>query len=665
MLGSTAWIWVGCTVPSAPPDPTCDPTPPPEGALDVRVIDCRDLGLIGGEGGIGDVRLANHRFAAVIRAPENSLTLIGAGGGTLIDVAAWDLPDRVHEVAPLVGGGWLDVDGFEVLDDGVAVEGEIVSLPDAVASREGERARATWRLGPDDDGLRIEGNEGLWIHAAGDWSAIGDQLHHVAAGMRHDGILQQDLGGALRVDGAHLLRVGTAAQAATWDDIAISGRAIDASEVVARDAAGAIVAHIPVVADLFDGTVPPTAVTVRAEAGGRAPSPAAAPSDGLDLFVGASGTVSLSFDFGAGQPRAVGLDWIADDGRAGVAQVPAEGGVVGLGAGRHTLVASAGPAFSSRTLTLELEDDELLPLLVQLQPRFLPGARVAARLDVEGDRSRGWRASQLTTARAVHAAGFDYAVFAPRDEVATVNSHLPGWPRLAVRAGSRTTLERGDLWSWPWTADVDQPGHGAVQVRLDDVDAALVQAAGGVGGHRLVAIDAALLDAPPVAWTARPALIVLPAPFAAGPAAWTAWTSWLDAGTLLVPSGPVVWAEVDDPSRIGPVDVEAALWSGRVSAGTGPLLTLAVDGVGPGDVAPEHPFRDPARLVDWTAGAALDLDTVALIGDGGIVLWQTTPVDDDVGGSVALSLDVRWVALVGWSAAGAWAATGPVWVDAP
>ncbi len=663
-MGSIVWM-LGCTVPADEPVEACLPETPPEGTVLVTEVACTDMAVAGGEGSPGDLWLANSRFVAVIRNPENSLTLVGASGGTLIDAAPWGASDRLHEVAPLVDGGALQVDSWTVHPDGVTLEGTVQSLLDAPANGVGNRRSVTWRIEPDSDWLQLDDADGLWLHASGDFERLGDQLWHPAAGYRHDGTLVADLGGALRLGGVTRIFVGDSAAASLLGDVHIAGRALNADEVVGMDAAGARVGRLPVVNHLFDGWVPDKTATVRAEATGRAPSATADPGIDLELPVGASASVKLSFDFGSAAPRSVRVLWTAADSRALEVLVPSEGATLTLGAGVHSLDVSAGPAVVPTVVSVELGNDENDSLLVRLPPRFSLGNHVAAALVWPADRGRSFQGTNLTSGRSAVGAGFDYAVFSPEDEVATTNSHLAGWPRIAARNGSVTTVVGGSVVSWPWTADANQPGHGAIDVGDSDLDHVLVSARGGVGGSRLVAVDAALLDAPPIAWTEPPDLVFLPAPFAEGPAAWVNWTSWLDAGAQLVPAGPVVWVPVDDPQRIGAVDVESALYRGDVSAGTGPLLTLNVDGAVPGDVLPERPFRDSPRLVQWTAGGAAGFDSLALIGTGGAVLSEWTPTSDDDSGAFAITLVSGWVVLCGWSAEGEWAATGAVWVSGP
>ena len=122
-----------------------------------------------------------------------------------------------------------------------------------------------------------------------------------------------------------------------------------------------------------------------------------------------------------------------------------------------------------------------------------------------------------------------------------------------------------------------------VQFALDD--AALLS--GGPDDDRTLHVDLGWLElaGPPFAAAPAPDLVALAWP---GPdaAALAPWLRWLDAGRPLVPTGPATWVAVVDPAFVGEADVEQGLARGRVAAGNGPLVQIAVDGTGPGDQVP-------------------------------------------------------------------------------
>ena len=115
----------------------CQSATPSKGDVVVGPVTCDAQQIPSGEGRGSDYYLANHHFRAIIRHPETSLSMIGVDGGTLIDAAPWGYRDRLHEALPLVGGGWLDVDVFEVGDSEILVGGTVVSLPDQLAEEAG------------------------------------------------------------------------------------------------------------------------------------------------------------------------------------------------------------------------------------------------------------------------------------------------------------------------------------------------------------------------------------------------------------------------------------------------------------------------------------------------------------------------------------------------
>lgn len=153
-------------------------------------------------------------------------------------------------------------------------------------------------------------------------------------------------------------------------------------------------------------------------------------------------------------------------------------------------------------------------------------------------------------------------------------------------------------------------------------------------------------------------------PMAEPDTAWHDWFRWLDARVPLTPAGPVTWARVPNPDALGRVDVERALNQGHVSAGTGPLISLRVEGAGPGEIAPAQ-GRWPSLSFEGQLTDANGLQRAALIVNGQV--HQTWDVDGDalfVEGSIPE--DTRWVVLAGWALDGSdWATTGAIWRDPP
>ena len=156
---------VSCQPSTPAPGAECHTERPDEGQVLVEPLLCSDPVPPGGEGRAdADVYLATHDWRAILRHPQDALTVAGWGGGTLVDAAAWEGPDAVHEVIPLVGGGWLTEIEATLLADAVRLEGTDLA---------GERRTVTWRPDPDGPWLVAEGADALRIDPAGDAEVLG------------------------------------------------------------------------------------------------------------------------------------------------------------------------------------------------------------------------------------------------------------------------------------------------------------------------------------------------------------------------------------------------------------------------------------------------------------------------------------------------------------
>lgn len=670
---------VGCQPLAIPTDSACDAEPP----VTVRITThlCDEQQILGGEGRRVDVQLANGLFSAILRHPQDALTLAGVGGGTLIDAAPWGKRDRLHEVAPLVGGGWLDVKEWSLDPDGITLAGPVVSLPDQPATDEGAWREARWRIEPDSPWLHVEGADGLWLHPAGGADLLDGQVVAGDVVYGHDGVVAQDLGGALRIDGATRLLVAPLTEAWGWlaeDPVPIRGVAKHASAVLLRRD-GRVVGRIPVAqTGAFSAVVDRSVEGLQAIGPARAPSPVVAPGEDVHLELGGEARVTVrpSFD---GRPRTLAVQWVSSDGRAGRSTLPLDGGELGLGEGVFDLTFSAGPAWRSTETRVELRPGDHTELGVRMRPSFDPGDRVLATLSWRSDRSRTWRGSDGSAAWQASGEGFDYAVFSPEDEVSSVNSAASGFPSLVARGGSMFT-DRDGAWrivSWPWSASSAENAHGVPNVAGVGPEDALGLAWGGPARNRFTVVDQAWLEAVglPHEVAPRPTHVRLGSPGTAGQD-WWRWFDWLDAGALLIPVGPYNWVEVEDPDLYGAVDVERGLLFGHLSASTtGALLTLSVGPHGPGDVVqpealPGFPSAEPPgshviphryRRVELALHGE-PLDHLAIVGEGGAVWAQT----DATRWAGRVELDTRWIVGLAWSDEGDdWAVTGPVWIDPP
>lgn len=658
--GVGAALALAACQPDAWTDPAvCDADRPPPGEVRVAPVSCDGQRVPGGEGRGADVWMANAWLRVVLRHPQDAATLAGVGGGTVVDASTWDGEDVLHEVAPIVGGGGLAVEDWALEPDGLRLSGVVVSLPDRPADTPGAPRTVRWTLDPDGPWLRLEGADGLWIHARGDAEVLDGQVRVGAVVVGHDGVVAEDLGGALRVDGAGRLLVAPATEA--WgllaeEPVRLSGVAPGATELwLLRD--GERVGWLPLTDGRFDARIGAAVTAVQAHASGRAPSPPTPPGEGLSLALGGAGAVRVE---PLGAPRPFRVEWTADDGRSGEVELPADGGELALGAGGFDLRASAGPSRLPALARVEVASGTVVTWRARLEPAFDVGAYVQVALGAPSDVDRTFRGSDAAAVRRLAAEGFDHVVFTPADEVATVEAE-DARDLLTWRNGARLTDRAGawNIWSWSWSANPKNNAHGVHDVAGLAPEDALAVAWGGPSRDRFTAVDTGFLRAVGMPWQLdpRPDLVRLDHPLV-DPEGWDRWFRWLDARAALLPIGPVTWVPVEDPSAVSAVDVERGLIRGRASAGTGPLLRLEVNGRGPGERVVLAGASLPVRA-ELRGGP---LDRLAVLGAGGRLLGEA-------GGPVwegAPDLEQGWVVAVAWNEDGGdWAVTGPVWLLAP
>jgi len=622
-----------------------------------------------GEGKVGDLWLANALFRAVLRHPASSQTLVGIGGGTVVDAAPWGVADRLHEVAPLVQGGGLRVTDYALFEDGIQLVGTVTALPDRPIAHEGAAAEVFWRIAPDAPYLTLEGADGLWMHGSGEHSLTDGWLWYDEVVYGHDGV-SEDLGGAIRVEDATRLVIGSAHQVmalrAGDDGVAIDGRTDDASQLALYRGLTRV-GRLPVEAgEDFQAVLPREIDGLRAEAPGHAPGPLVSPGTGLSVSAGATGAVELRPGW-LGRPRPLKVAYEAADGRAGHRLLPSDGAVIDLGAGAYDLWVSAGPAWESQALHVEIPPDQTVYLGVELAPRFDPGHHVLALTDWPSDRSRTWRGSDYRAVWEAWASGSDWVALTPEDEIAAATGGALGFPPIPHRNGSMT-LDRDGAWAirtWEWKDTPSRSGHGAVDLVGLDANDALAAAIGGPARDHHSTVEIGWLQAATSPWAVDPIPegVHLVPPGLAGPAAaWGPWFDWLDAGRALAPMGPAVWVEVTDPDVLGAEDVEQQLTAGRTIGTTGPLLLLQFAGNLPGDQVAES-LVGLQGFTEITLLGGRDLDHLALIGSGGQILAEWTPTGDTFAVTSVVQPG-RWVLAAAWDDLGtSFAVTAPVWID--
>ncbi|MCB9680247.1 MAG: hypothetical protein H6733_02145 [Alphaproteobacteria bacterium] len=661
-----------------------------EGTVWVGPVVCADqLFVANGEGTGADLWLANDRFRVVLRSPESALTLAGLGGGTVIDAAPWGRADGVHEIAPLVADGWLAVDTLDAGDDHVTVTGTVRSLPDRPPSaHDGEVRAVTWRVTAGSPWLEVEGADGLWVHPSDAMTWVDGWLASDRLVLGHDGTVDEDLGGAVRLRDAHRLLIGDPATA--WAERPgpsqhVGGSATDAERIDLYRGA-AVVGWLPVTDGTFDAVIPADVDALVARATAHADGPPTAPGEAVTVPVGDAGQIDLIV-YWSGRPTLHPLRarWTDADGTQTTLRIPAGGASLPTGAGTFDLALEGGPGVLPVQTRVDVPAGGAVPVTMLVDPGVTATTHVLASLAWPGSRARTLRASAATRTSDAVVEGIAWAITTAEDDVEDAGAYEDDVDRIRLDDAVTLTSPAGwHIQAWPFRATPRRSGHGAPPVRDLDPWQAFAAAWGGDGVGRTTRVDLAWLALAADPWTLAhaPDLVALPAPGVPPFTAWSTWFAWLDAGRFLRPSGPYHWLDVGAATGWGTVDLERALTFARFSTGTGAWVDLTVDGVGPGAIVP-RPQADTdtdanadsdtdaalpdgvrsLRVVVQRAGTAID--RVSLITDGGRVL-VTHPVE---AGRVVWQDTLTpgtWVAALAWSTTGdAWAVTAPTWLRSP
>jgi hypothetical protein len=654
------------------PFETCDTSALEPGRVRALRMPCDDMGVDGGEGRRADYLLDNAYARFVIRQPGASATLLDLAGGTLIDAAPPGGSDGLAELVPLVGGGWLESLELEIEqgDDEAVIR--VRGRPAPISFIDADAPLAPWaeivyRLGAEDRALRIEGADAFWLLPQADARRFGSVLEIEGALLGMDGRLE-DRGGGLLVQGATRLATGSASAVmeALWPGAqAVSGSTL--GDQVELLAGAETVGWLPVGDDgTFEGTPPLQADGLRALAQGHAPGPVVAMGTELELPLGAEGWLGVRAVDRQGRPQPVLLEAVGPHGARVVTAVEPDGSWVGLGAGRWQLSLDAGPLYERQRREISL-DGSRKQLELVLEGRGAPAGWALADLMVEAWPSREDRTSPARALAQAAARGVRFAVLGAPDEVATVALWQPWDHRLRATSGSWAASDaQGRVLAWPVSSNRRKPAHGAVSWSGLGAEDILRVAQGGAGQHRLLAVDAAWLEAagPSFAWDPRPDMLRLEV-LEDLELALTLYDSWVPV-TLCGPS-TWVWLGHDDPFAVE--EIERSLLRGATVAGTGPFLDLQVDGASPGE---RLTGRQP-RLVRLAVHAPPDqeLEGAALIVDGvWIQSWDLRGGMEELrfAWHQAVSTE-RYVMAVAWGPGDgpgqAWAATGPVWTGRP
>lgn len=659
-------------------DRACPELPLAQGEVWAGQMVCRDQRFVtGGEGRAIDYWLANSRFRAILRHPLHALTQPGLGGGTIIDAAPWGRQDPLHEIVPLVEGGWLQVDDLTVGADSLTLHGELTSWPDGPPSPSaGERRSVTWQVRPDDPWLYLEGTDGLWIHPRSELDLLDGWLWANRAVIGHDGTSVEDLGGAIRVLGASRVLIAEPADALavkSEQTQEIGGAAPGATEV--RLFRGEThLGTLPVVDEVYAGVVPADVDAVQSFAPGFAASLRSSPGPSMALPIGAEATLDLRIAWQDATPRPVRLRWTSADGRSGQTKLDPLGERVALGAGVHELRLDAGPTVRGRSLRVELPPGTNPTLTARMEALFDPGPHIYASLAWPGSRDATVRDTEEERSREAMLRGMAFVVSTSDNVASSSATYISDGAWIRTEAGA--TVVHPDGWqvgAWPWNDAPRQPGYGVPAVRDLDPLRSLGLAWGGVGLDRKLAPSLSwyqALDLPPWAFDPQPEYVDLPSPGQPPFLRWQTWYDWLDAGRFLLPMGPRHWLDVEDVDRYGPVDIERAIVRGTFSTGTGALVDLLVEDAGPGTFLepapgasrPLEPQVYPVRVE--VRPAQTTVQRAAIVTSGGIV--ATWDVDEDTPFYEAELPLLDWAVAITWSDSTAdWAVTAPVWTWPP
>jgi len=393
----------------------CDAQPPEAGTVHIGPLLCSDQLPTGGNGRIGaDLYVATPTYRAILRSPQDALTLSGTGGLTLVDWARWGESDMLHELVPLVDGGWLHPTDWTVGARTVEVIGVVGALPDR-DTPQGAASSVVWTFPADRPCVQATGADGWFVHASGGVERQGRSLQRGSTTLASGGSVTDDLGGAMRLAEGELC-LDASRDVWSWlGSTAISGDADGELELWSDDE---LVGRLP--RGSFDTTVPDVVSRVRAVADDAAPGDFLAIGHDLTPTTGPAGSVDLALPED-GRWRSVA--WTHADGRSGTTILPSGGGSVGTGAGTVTLTVTRGPTDEPWSQTLEVvgDDDptttttdtaaESEPLLVEVEARFAQGAWASVGIGRPSDRSRSWRGTDARALSLGAADGLDYQVF--------------------------------------------------------------------------------------------------------------------------------------------------------------------------------------------------------------------------------------------------------------
>ena len=489
--------------------------------------------------------MQNSMVTAVIRSPSESLTVLGAPGGSLVDFAPVGDWDRLWEAVPVVDGGWNQGVETELGEDFIQV------------------GSVRWTLPPDVPWLEVSGADGLWLHGDRRSLALGSDFVRGDLLYGTDGVLVEDLGGAQRIDGVTRVLVGP------WDEVRrelythpVSG-SCEGDQVDVLDGAGERVA---ILAPEFDAVVPESSQTLVCRSSGYTDGDPVVVGEGLTLPLGGFGELLVRAVDEQGHELPVVVE-VGDE------ETPVtRRAAVPTGEGTFEVRVHHGPGYTEWSETVEVSGSVSLEVVLE---RLVPGDLVLADLFRAPFPSRVSRVEQNEDIEIAAAGGIDFIVQAPPDEIG--RPYQSDWTsrEARVRVGSLAlTADVGRVWSWPWSANDKRAGHGAVRWEGLDASDLLAVADGYDSPNRVLVVDATWVEAAgnSALWPEDPDLLLLESLDDLD-----TYFGLLDQGLRVGVAGPLTWTPADTSAGLPSVAaMERGLVTGQSLATTGPYFSWEV-----------------------------------------------------------------------------------------
>ena len=654
----------------------CQTEPPGLGMMIVRRVACTAEIPADGDGRTADWFVANAHYRAIFRHPQASLTQPGLPGGTLVDFAPWGEPDRLHEVIPIVSGGWIQPETVTIDEHGLRLSGESVSFPIDPPSAPGQPVALEWQFSADSPWIHVEGADGLWVHPSKNTELLGNLMTNAFTTYATDKGVTIDYGGAIWFEGAKSFTVQPLS--AALDPIYTStprvrGEAPNALHLEFLSADD-VVGRIAPVEGQFDTNIPPETDAIRSVGASRTASEALPVQDQMTVALLPGREIQIEVDWGASLPRPVSLQW--DHPRLGpqAELLGPEGGPLELPTDDTTLVWNYGIEQPDSELFVASSHNPKEPLLLTPSPADFRSRYALAALPWATDRSATYRGRSSRALKESLKFGIDWAVLAPENDISFGEARPADAPHILWRDGAHALHPDGwSILSWPWKETPKRSGRGLPPIQNLSPKDALRVLAGSHASQRFTAVDVSWLAVAqnPYALENLPDLVRItssmdePDPLLS----LQPWFAWLDQWIELRPAGPLNWVEIASPAIMSGADIEAGFLNGSAIATTGPLLKIVADGVSPGQIA-------PSVLVDLgtrrTPHVQVEIETAIhpitelfLVGDEGRILMDWSSEEGATPHHFFVARPEKWMVAIGTFEDGHWAVTSPIWFSRP